>query len=205
MSKITYPNKVALNENSNVPDINKVKAGDMNEIKQVVNENADTLNNLVVNTLSGNESNKAPSVSAINDALIDNYSTSEVKTNKRWIDGKPIYRKVLNNFLMPELSGSGATATASANHGIANIDTPISVKGWIPYDGNNLQFPILSSNGKITTIHYFNATSIAFRTSDYWAGRYITVIVEYTKTTDTATNVLQANLLLNSNEDNESI
>ena len=114
----------------------------------------------------------------------EEYSTSEVKTNKRWIDGKPIYRKVLNNFVMPELTSSSSTATAIANHGIANIDTPISVKGWIPYDGNNLQFPILSSNGKITTIHYFNATSVAFRTSDYWASRYIVLILEYTKTTD---------------------
>lgn len=37
MAKITYLDKVALNENADIPDINKVKANDMNEIKNVVN------------------------------------------------------------------------------------------------------------------------------------------------------------------------
>lgn len=40
VSIITYSNKVALNENQSVADINKVKADDMNEIKTVVNNNA---------------------------------------------------------------------------------------------------------------------------------------------------------------------
>lgn len=40
VSTITYTNKVALNENTSVADINKVKAEDMNEIKSVVNNNA---------------------------------------------------------------------------------------------------------------------------------------------------------------------
>jgi microcystin-dependent protein len=39
MANITYTNKVALNVNADVPDINKVKADDMNEIKEVVNKN----------------------------------------------------------------------------------------------------------------------------------------------------------------------
>ena len=39
MAKITYENKVALNENASIPDINKVNASDMNEIKSVVNGN----------------------------------------------------------------------------------------------------------------------------------------------------------------------
>lgn len=37
MGKLTYLDKVALNENPDIPDINKVKASDMNEIKNVVN------------------------------------------------------------------------------------------------------------------------------------------------------------------------
>lgn len=41
MGKITYEDKVALIENPDIPDINKVKSDDMNEIKSVVNENDD--------------------------------------------------------------------------------------------------------------------------------------------------------------------
>ena len=39
MAKITYTNKVALNENPEIADINKVTDDNMNEIKQVVNTN----------------------------------------------------------------------------------------------------------------------------------------------------------------------
>ena len=39
MGQITYANKVALNENPSIPDINKVTDDDMNEIKNVVNQN----------------------------------------------------------------------------------------------------------------------------------------------------------------------
>lgn len=37
MNKITYADKVAINENVEIPDINKVTDNDMNEIKNVVN------------------------------------------------------------------------------------------------------------------------------------------------------------------------
>lgn len=54
VSTITYTNKVALNENASVADINKVKAEDMNEIKSVVNNNASetstNTNNIAINT-----------------------------------------------------------------------------------------------------------------------------------------------------------
>ena len=46
MSKITYTDKVTLNENPNVADVNKVKADDLNEIKNVVNANDDDLNEM---------------------------------------------------------------------------------------------------------------------------------------------------------------
>ena len=38
--------------------------------------------------------NNSQSIETINSNLPDIYSTSEVKTNKVWTDGKPIYRKV---------------------------------------------------------------------------------------------------------------
>lgn len=46
MSKITYTDKVTLNENPNVADVNKVKADDLNEIKNVVNANDDNVGDL---------------------------------------------------------------------------------------------------------------------------------------------------------------
>lgn len=39
MAQITYDNKVKLNDDPNIPDINKVTDDDMNEIKDVVNGN----------------------------------------------------------------------------------------------------------------------------------------------------------------------
>ena len=56
MSKITYANKQALNENTSIADINKVKASDLNEIKTVVNQNDDntTNNTTEINTINNN-------------------------------------------------------------------------------------------------------------------------------------------------------
>ena len=80
MSKITYTNKTALYENSDIADINKVKADDMNEIKACVNNNDDMLTggavagNMVVNSIrtknmfdkstfvQGNEKNASPTI-----------------------------------------------------------------------------------------------------------------------------------------------
>ena len=44
--RISYSDKVAINTNSNVADINKCNASDLNEIKNVVNTNATSLENL---------------------------------------------------------------------------------------------------------------------------------------------------------------
>lgn len=41
IQKITYDNKVAINVDSTIPDINKCNASDLNQIKSVVNNNAD--------------------------------------------------------------------------------------------------------------------------------------------------------------------
>lgn len=44
---ITYANKTALNTNADIPNINKVTDNDMNEIKEVVNNNATMLGNII--------------------------------------------------------------------------------------------------------------------------------------------------------------
>lgn len=63
MQTISYTNKTALNINSEIADVNKCNAGDLNEIKSVVNANASECGNA-----SGlNTTNKTSLVNAINE------------------------------------------------------------------------------------------------------------------------------------------
>lgn len=87
MAKITYTDKVALNENTAIQDINKVKAEDLNEIKTVVNTNDDetTQNTQKITTIeqnigdltSLNTTNKENLVDAINE-VNTNYKETEL-------------------------------------------------------------------------------------------------------------------------------
>lgn len=100
MAKITYLDKVALNENTDIPDNNKVKANDMNEIKQVVNANYDDVGNIAdLNT--EDISNIVNAINEVNDKL--NYSTEEQVIGK-WTNGKPLYRKVYTSYNVSEES-----------------------------------------------------------------------------------------------------
>lgn len=47
ISKITYENKVSTSIDPSVPPINKIRDVDLNEIKSVVNNNADEFTNTV--------------------------------------------------------------------------------------------------------------------------------------------------------------
>ena len=64
MGKIGFADKVALNENASIPDINKCKASDMNEIKQVVNENDDNVGNLT-NLVTPNKNNIVGAINSV--------------------------------------------------------------------------------------------------------------------------------------------
>jgi hypothetical protein len=89
MSKITYDDKVALNVNSNIADINKVNASDMNEIKTVVNNNANTLDNLLSNTY-GTSQTEGYSQEYINNKL----------ASSEWVDlGNTVYYKKCGNII----------------------------------------------------------------------------------------------------------
>lgn len=63
MQVISYTNKSALNENQDIADINKCNAVDMNEIKSVVNSNA----NESGNASDLNTTDKTSLVDAINE------------------------------------------------------------------------------------------------------------------------------------------
>lgn len=66
MQTISYTNKTALNMNSSIADVNKCNASDLNEIKSVVNTNA----NECGDASNLNTTDKTTLVNAINEVNI---------------------------------------------------------------------------------------------------------------------------------------
>lgn len=163
MAKITYENKVALNVNSDIADVNKCNATDLNEIKNVVNENDDntitntnniTKNAAKIGTLSSlNTTSKNNLVSAINEVNANANNLKPVQlysytgTNKQTsITLSDSY----SNYKFIEIYGQ-----RNAMHGSVKMNTDIS---------GVIDFNIVGQNGgylEISSSHMaFNNTSV---------------------------------------------
>lgn len=160
--KITYGDKVALNENPEVDDINKFKADDINEIKKVVNANMDTLTTL-------------------SDELetCNTYSSSETECGV-W-NGEKLYRKAVTY----EKSAITSTSIDLA-HGISNMGTLLHCYGSVQRSNNiqnNLPFVIPDSANYYCYVSDITLTEITLRTSQLVLNGLISVqvIFEYTK------------------------
>lgn len=125
---------------------------------------------------------KTSVVNAINEVNADEvYSTSEVKTKKLWTNNKPIYRKVV------VLTSPSSTGTwTDYTHNIANIDEFISCSANInlPNLGHQYFADFYQDNS-----YYFNfipkLTMFSARVGySQYTNKPMTIIVEYTKTTD---------------------
>lgn len=110
------------------------------------------------------------------------YSTTEEKVIGTWIDGKPIYRKVINLGNLSSHIGTNAVL-----HGITNIRDFTSVRGIV----NNSQewFEFNSVYRGVDNITYdlgllANKTNIIYSTRTDRSSYTGIVILEYTKTTD---------------------
>lgn len=155
---ITYEDKQYLNQNADIPAINKVQDIDMNEIKSIVNNNANELNNL----FSGNL-----------------YSTNETNTYKIWINGKQIYRKIIITGALPKASNK------SIPHNITNLETIISLKGiaYNPTADITYTLPHVHPNDVTYQVGlYIYGENIIISTGiDRSAFTQSYVIIEYTK------------------------
>ena len=197
MATIGYQDKAALYEESGIADINKVTDNDMNEIKQVVNENAamtDTENNaLVVNgtnaiyddnglIINGNIKINNTSIQLKN---INNYSTNEVVIGT--YNNKPLYQKMFST-----------TQTVNTDspiiipHNIANVekifirqarfDATSTSAGGLSYN-----LPLIGYSGSFTDMAYANVTktNITIYANGGWSDIWEKfIILNYTKTTD---------------------
>lgn len=160
MSKITYANKVAINENTEIPDINKVTDSDMNEIKAVVNNNDDEL--ITINTKLTNATT---------------YSTDEIRVGT-WIDGKPIYRKVIP-------TGQISSALKTVAHNISNINKITNIYGLLYNNNEWFVIPRVSDSSVINQVGLSaNKTNVILTVGSAANFNDSNVILEYTKTTD---------------------
>lgn len=131
----------------------------------------------VVNSLEGNETALAPSVKAVNDKFsnYDIYSNDEIKVGT-WIDGKPIYRRILEG-----------SATNTYNRYINtefDYDFIVDMKvRFMLENDTNIFFDNYARAGVEQQILIGgNNTAVVFRGTRNYSHYWITL--EYTKTTD---------------------
>lgn len=76
------------------------------------------------------------------DPIIMDYSTTEINTGAKWIDGSPIYKKTIDFGTLPN------AAEKTVNHGITNLGVIISVGGTAKSNstGNQVPLPFVSTS-----------------------------------------------------------
>ena len=111
----------------------------------------------------------------------DIYSTSEVKTNKIWIDNKPIYRKVIQ--FTQGLNG-GVNAIA---HNVPNVASIVNVSMLLKYNTTIYMNSAFESTTSYISLSGATPDTIYIGIGSSWANSFkqgFTIIMEYTKTTD---------------------
>ena len=126
------------------------------------------------------KTSNAPSMRLVEEMVKDIYSTEETKIGT-WIDGKPLYRKVL----------SLTTPSTTNSTKIANFDKTFIIKN---YYGN----AFISASNQLLPINFYftdvyniatyvvnNSGEIYMKIgSEAYKNQQVTLTIEYTKTTD---------------------
>lgn len=105
------------------------------------------------------------------------YSTTEQNTGRLWIDGKTIYRKEINLGSLPN------AIPGSVAHGIANLNTVVSLTGFATNGTVFLPLPLAGYNNFASQIGlYADKTNIVVEPGNDRTAFTGYVIMEYTKT-----------------------
>jgi hypothetical protein len=113
------------------------------------------------------------------------YSTSEIDTGKVWIDGRPIYRKVVRG----TVNMTGGYNTSSLPHGIQGLSNKWEL---IQYYGNMRLGGTLSNNPVKQALPYIEGThqsgvtsidqtNITISGSYPWGASEVSIVLEYVK------------------------
>lgn len=176
MAKITFADKVSTIISS-LPIINRIRAEDVNEIKSVVNENADNMQEKL--TAGDNITIENNVISAQTD-----YTTGVEIQIGTW-DNKPLYRKIITGTL------PSATKTNKTLDTISDLNEILTLRAVIGYTNSRNQFwvypfPVISSDTSSSIVVNGNNQIIVRWESNAsaWVNSPIVVIIEYTKITD---------------------
>lgn len=104
-----------------------------------------------------------------------NYSSNEIVVGK-WIDDRPIYRKIIN------YNGTLSAGVNNITHGISDFDSIINISGFVP--GTN-QYPLgaFVNTTYFLTLEYVDATNVAVHVGSGWGNAFtgLIIIIEYVK------------------------
>lgn len=134
------------------------------------------------NLSTTSKSNIVNAINEVNQNQINSntYSTTETIVGK-WIDNKPIYRKVIDFGYLTNNS------LKSVSLNISNLDKIVYYTGIANEDNSEVCFTLPSCRGANTQLEiamYINNDGVNIETYSDRSSFYAYVIVEYTKTTD---------------------
>lgn len=165
--KTTWENEPSESTPINASNLNKIEDGIYNNSLK-----ADQVGNLT----NLKTSEKSTLVGAINEIINkESYSTTEVKTDRTWVDNKPIYQMVIDYTI------ARSTNTWNAVNTLNNIDK-IFIKEVTAFVGNEYYLNVWQ-----TYSFYYNKSDSKLyerHTSSYYEGNHMFIVLEYTKTTD---------------------
>ena len=109
----------------------------------------------------------------------DNYSTTETFTGKYWIDGKPIYRRVYSGLSIVKPAGFQWDATG--------LDAPSSVgeivNALLYFNDNDPSYEVAAPFPAMIGIKKED-NKLYYLPEPKFGGKIISILIEYTKTTD---------------------
>lgn len=188
-------------------DTSRASASDLVALQTTVGNKADSSTvTALANRVSANEGNITNLQTGKQDVLINEsniksvngesllgmgsvnthitYSTTESVTGDTWIDGKPIYRKVIEFGSLPN------NVDKTVAHNISDLDTVVKMEclaeGVISDIKQCYPMPTTSVSNITSQIQcYLSGANIDIRTgSSVWTSLNAIIILEYTKTTD---------------------
>lgn len=112
------------------------------------------------------------------------YSTDEIDTGKKWIDGRPVYRKVVRGKV--NFTGNGCSSIPHGITGLTNAWEVVSWSGNMGLSGTFSNSPVKQALPYIESTHQAGVTTITQSTvsicgSYPWGWSEVSIVMEYVK------------------------